>query len=83
MLTRICVQVQDVERAVIQADHSHMCKFENDGAPGFDLVAEGIQRYAGEAPAKVALRWDAERAERLAKKKGDIEEILPGKSALL
>lgn len=80
MLSQISVQVQDVERAVIQADHSHMCKFENDGAPGFDLVAEGIQRYAGGAPALIASRWDAERAERLAKKKGDIEEIQIGKS---
>ncbi|KAL8751221.1 MAG: hypothetical protein Q9184_006133 [Pyrenodesmia sp. 2 TL-2023] len=35
---------QDVERGVIQADHSHMCKFENDNAPGFDLVAEAILR---------------------------------------
>ena len=36
--------VQDVERAGIQADHSHMCKFESDSAPGFDLVAEAVQR---------------------------------------
>ncbi len=70
--------VQDVERAVIQADHSHMCKFESDGAPGFDLVAEGIQRYAEEAPAIITSRWESEHAERIAKKRSEIEEILPG-----
>ena len=70
--------VQDVERAVIQTDHSHMCKFENDSAPGFDLVAEGIQRYAGEAPGTISLRWNSEKAERAAKKRAEVEEIIPG-----
>ena len=70
--------IQDVERAVIQQDHSHLCKFENDSAPGFDLVAEGIQRYAGEAPDKIALRWESEKAERVAKKRAEVEELLPG-----
>lgn len=56
--------VQDVERAVIQADHSHMCKFENDNAPGFDLVVEGIQRYAEQAPGTITQRWNAEKKER-------------------
>lgn len=57
--------VQDVERAGIQADHSHMCKFEDDNAPGFDLVAEAIQRYAGTAPAATLRRWAGERQERI------------------
>ncbi|KAL9026459.1 MAG: hypothetical protein Q9196_004878 [Gyalolechia fulgens] len=56
--------VQDVERAVIQADHSHICKFENEHAPGFDLVVEGIQRYAEQAPAIITQRWNAEKKER-------------------
>ena len=70
--------VPNVERAVIQQDHSHMCKFENDAAPGFDLVAEGIQRYASEAPGTIALRWEAERAEMAVHKKAQIQEISPG-----
>ena len=70
--------VQDVERASIQADHSHMCKFESDAAPGFDLVAEGIQRYAGEAPAVVSGRWEEEKKARLAQKQATIEELIPG-----
>lgn len=70
--------IQDVERAGIQADHSHMCKFETDGAPGFDLVAEGIQRYAGEAPATIVSRWTSEMAERDAKKRSEIQERFPG-----
>jgi len=70
--------IQDVERAGIQADHSHMCKFESDNGPGFDLVAEGIQRYAGEAPAMIIPRWTSERAERDAKKRAEIQERFPG-----
>lgn len=41
-----------------------MCKFENDSAPGFERVAEGVQRYAEEAPATVSQRWDVEKKER-------------------
>ena len=40
-----------------------MCKFENDNAPGFDLVAEGIQRYADDAPETILGRWEAEMGE--------------------
>ena len=68
----------DVERAAIQQDHSHMCKFENDAAPGFDLVAEGIQRYAGDAPKKVLVNWEQERKERLATKQAQVEDLMPG-----
>jgi len=41
-----------------------MCKFENENTPGFALVAEGIQRYAAEAPAVIQRRWETEKAER-------------------
>jgi hypothetical protein len=51
----------DVERAGIQADHQHMCKFESDNAPGFDLVVDAIQRYADEAPVKIRTRWTSEK----------------------
>ncbi|MCJ1303934.1 hypothetical protein MMC08_006745, partial [Hypocenomyce scalaris] len=70
--------VQDVERAGIQADHSHMCKFESDSSPGFDLVAEGIQRYAEEAPAIIKTRWIQERKASEAQKQAAVEEIIPG-----
>lgn len=67
--------VPDVERAVIQADHSHMCKFEDDNATGFDLVAEGIQRYAEQAPSVVAGRWEAEKKERGVRMDADMMEM--------
>ena len=69
--------VQDVERAGIQADHSHICKFENEDSPGFDLVAEGIQRYAGDAPSTVKGRWESEKEEQIRRRKETIEELLP------
>lgn len=74
--------VQDVERAVIQADHSHMCKFENENAPGFDLVVEGIQRYAEDAPAKIRRNWDAENQERTTAKQAEAAELYSGTSCL-
>lgn len=54
--------LQDFERASIDTVHSHMSKFENDSAPGFDLVVEGIQRYASDAPSDIAARWKVEKA---------------------
>ena len=52
-----------------------MCKFENENAPGFDLVAEGIQRYAEEAPATIAQRWNAERKERSTAMQAEAAEL--------
>ncbi|KAL9008964.1 MAG: hypothetical protein Q9173_005966 [Seirophora scorigena] len=54
----------DVERAVIEADHSRMCKFESESAPGFERVVVGIAGYAEEAPATIAQRWETEKKER-------------------
>ena len=71
--------VQDVERAAIQADHSHMCKFESDSAPGFDLVAEAVQRYADEAPVAVKAKWGSEAKERVIQREAAVEQLLPGK----
>ena len=70
--------IQDVERASIQQDHSHMCKFENNSAPGFSLVTEGIQRYTAQAPETISSRWEFERAERRTRKEAEVEELLPG-----
>ena len=71
---------QDVERAVIQQDHSHMCKFESRTAPGFDLVADALQRYSSEAVGVISLRWQQEGEERARKQKYRLAESVPGKS---
>ncbi|MCJ1396142.1 hypothetical protein MMC18_009031 [Xylographa bjoerkii] len=68
----------DVERAGIQADHSHMCKFENEYSPGFDLVVDGIQRYSEDAPATIGARWTSERSERKTNRIRKAMEIFPG-----
>ncbi|MCJ1286213.1 hypothetical protein MMC26_005558 [Xylographa opegraphella] len=68
----------DVERAGIQADHSHMCKFENESSPGFDLVVDGIQRYSEDAPATIGARWTSERSERKTNRIRKAMEIFPG-----
>ena len=70
--------VQDVERASIPADHSHMCKFENMETPGFDLVVEAIQRYATAAPELTKSRWKQEEKESAGRKEAQIQELFPG-----
>ena len=70
--------IHDVERASIQQDHAHMCQFENESTPGFDLVAEGIQRYTAQAPEIIRLRWESESVERQARKEAGVKELLRG-----
>ena len=45
------------ERMVIEADHSHMCKFATKRSPGYEGVAEAVKRYAMEAPDTIQRRW--------------------------
>lgn len=71
--------LQGVERAGIEKDHSHMCKFENENSPGYDLVSEGIQRYAGEAPTTISVRWQAARRNQHLQKQDEVRELLGGK----
>src|SRR5271155_4478851 len=52
--------IEGVERMGIERDHSHMCKFEDENAPGYEVVAEAIQRYATEAPSLIKTRWNEE-----------------------
>ncbi|KAL3477561.1 Alpha/Beta hydrolase protein [Aspergillus californicus] len=48
------------ERMGIEADHSHMCKFDDENAPGYEAVAEALLRYSGDAPATIQERWNEE-----------------------
>ena len=44
------MMVAGVERAGIMADHSGMCKFDNDKEQGFRIVVAALRRYVAEAP---------------------------------
>ena len=68
--------IQDVERACIQQDHSHMCKFESDSAAGFHIVKDAIQRYASQALATIVSRWNTEKAEQQRNKQAQSDELL-------
>jgi hypothetical protein len=69
----------DVERAGIPADHAHMCKFDSENSPGFDVVQEAIQRYAADAPRAIEGRWVAEKADRSNHRKVKANELYPGR----
>ena len=56
-----------------------MCKFEDENAPGYDVVAEAIQRYAEEAPATISKRWSEEKRIRNLERREAAQELLGGK----
>lgn len=70
-----------VERMGIERDHSTMCKFETTQTPGFAVVAEAIQRYSRDAPAKIRDRWEEENQVRaFQKQRRARRELLPSTS---
>ncbi|KAJ5167955.1 uncharacterized protein N7482_003549 [Penicillium canariense] len=69
---------EGVERGGIEADHSHMCKFEDENSPGYEVVAEAILRYSRQAPSVIADRWIEERRTRILEKKAKAREIYDG-----
>ncbi|KAL4810278.1 hypothetical protein BDV18DRAFT_166684 [Aspergillus unguis] len=54
-----------VERMGIEADHSHMCKFDDETAPGYEAVAVALLRYSRDAPAVIQERWNEEERTRM------------------
>lgn len=71
--------IDGVERMGIERDHSHMCKFEDENAPGYEVVAEAVQRYADAAPRLIKQRWEEERRIREFERQGAARELLSGK----
>ena len=67
--------IPDVERAAIQQDHAHMCKFANESSPGFALLVEAVQRYAVQAPSVVQHRWKTERDKQEIRVEAQIREL--------
>ncbi|KAJ5601599.1 hypothetical protein N7510_011133 [Penicillium lagena] len=72
--------IEGVERMGIEADHSHMCKFEDENAPGYEAVAEALMRYSRQAPSVVADRWVEEKKTRALEHAATAREIFPGHS---
>ncbi|KAJ5648210.1 hypothetical protein N7490_004582 [Penicillium lividum] len=67
--------IEGVERMGIEADHSHMCKFDDENAAGYEVVAEALLRYSRQAPALIGDRWIAERTTRTMEMKAKAREI--------
>ena len=72
--------IEGVERMGIERDHSHMCKFESEEAPGYEVVAEAIQRYAEDAPSLISTRWEEEHRIRELEKREAARELLRNSS---
>ena len=66
----------------IERDHSHMCKFEDESAPGYDVVAEAIQRYTDQASPIIAKRWIEEQRIRDLERREAASELLGGELKL-
>ncbi|KAE8371208.1 lipa and NB-ARC domain protein [Aspergillus bertholletiae] len=67
---------EGVERMGIEADHRHMCKFEDDNAPGYEAVAEALLRYSRDAPATILDRWTEEEQTRRAATQNKLKDLL-------
>ncbi|KAE8351720.1 catalytic protein [Aspergillus coremiiformis] len=65
-----------VERMGIEADHRHMCKFEDEDAPGYEAVAEALLRYSRDAPATILDRWAEEEQTRRVAKQTIVKDLL-------
>lgn len=72
--------MEGVERMGIEADHSHMCKFDDENAAGYEAVAEAILRYSRQAPVVILDRWAEEKSVRTQEKKAKAREIYDGES---
>ncbi|KAJ5363917.1 uncharacterized protein N7496_009630 [Penicillium cataractarum] len=46
-----------VNRWRIEADHRHICKFDNADSPGYKAVAGAILKFSLQAPETIAARW--------------------------
>lgn len=68
--------VEGSERAGIEADHISMCKFEDENAPGYEVVADALQRYSDESLGLIKKRWDEEIVARDLRRKAQIDVIL-------
>ncbi|KAJ5728287.1 hypothetical protein N7493_004617 [Penicillium malachiteum] len=71
--------IEGVERMGIEADHSHMCKFDDENSAGYEVVAEALKRYSRQAPTLIADRWVAERTARTMEMKAKAREIYDGR----
>ncbi len=67
------------ERMVIEADHSHMCKFASKRSPGYEGVAEAVKRFAITAQEKVKDRWLEEKDARAHALRALVNELIPSK----
>ncbi|KAF5867387.1 hypothetical protein ETB97_000156 [Aspergillus alliaceus] len=70
--------IDGVERMGIEADHRHMCKFQDDNAPGYEAVAEALLRYSRDAPATILDRWAEEDQTRRAATQSKLKDLLRG-----
>ncbi|XHF97721.1 hypothetical protein AWENTII_001306 [Aspergillus wentii] len=66
---------EGTERMGIEADHSHMCKFDDENSPGYEAVAEALLRYSRDAPDMIADRWVEEKRTRLVMRQAKASEI--------
>jgi hypothetical protein len=44
----------------IEANHSGMCKFESENAPGYRNVSSAIREWVMESPRVIQVRWEVE-----------------------
>jgi protein SERAC1 len=51
---------EGAEYAGIEATHLNMCRFETKDSPGYNVVAEAINRWAIDTLSLIKMRWEYE-----------------------
>lgn len=62
----------------IEADHSHMCKFESKNSPGYTNVSGAIKSWITDSPKLIKERVEVDRESQIRKAEGMVREILGG-----
>ncbi|KEF62422.1 uncharacterized protein A1O9_00394 [Exophiala aquamarina CBS 119918] len=74
--------IEGVDRMGIEKDHSHMCKFEDESSPGYDVVAEAVQRYSEESQSRIRSRWEEEKRVSEFERQAAARELLAGSDSI-
>ncbi|CAK7228384.1 hypothetical protein SCUCBS95973_006863 [Sporothrix curviconia] len=71
-----CPQLPGVTYYGIEADHSHMCKFDGPNAPGYRTMTTAVQEWVKEAPDVIEVRWRVEEEDSEARTRREMDERL-------
>ena len=68
--------LDNTERSGISANHSQMCKFEDNRCMAYKTIASALLRYERAAPAVIAARWLQEKEMLSTLRRNEADELM-------